>query len=298
MKPDIVVFASYLVGHSVVVEDFPLSGQTLTGHGYAKGPGGKGSNQAIQAARMGADVSIVASIGNDADGDAAMALWTEESVRTDAVSRTSAQPTGVGLIQINAHGDNTIVIDLGATGLMTPEFIRNHADAARGAGIVMSQSEIPAAGALEAMKIGREHGAVTILNPAPMDPVLCGADLSAVDFITPNEGEAEELAQCGAIQANGQSLAGRVAKAAIITAGARGAYWFLPDGNSGHVPAQVVDVVDTTGAGDSFNGIFAAALAQNYELIDAIGLATKGASLACTCREVIPSLPHRSDLTV
>lgn len=293
-KADIIVFASYLVGLSVVVESFPVAGQTLTGHNFAKGPGGKGSNQAIQAARMGADVSIVASIGFDAEGDAALALWEQENIQTHAVNRTAIKPTGVGLIQINAEGENTIVIDLGATGLMTPEFVR--AANAGSARVVMSQSEIPSAGALEAMKIGRKNGALTIFNPAPMDPFLCDADLAAIDLITPNEGEAEALAGYGSIDANGRALAARVAKAAIITAGDNGAYWFLPDGSTGHAPARPVQVVDTTGAGDAFNGILAASLVQNLSLSEAITRAAQGASLACTRREVIPSLPRSADI--
>jgi len=295
---DIVVFASYLVGHSVVVDRFPDGGQTLTGRDYAKGPGGKGSNQAIQAARMGASVSIVASIGRDSDGDEAMALWQGEGVATHDVVRTADAPTGIGLIQINAEGENTIVIDLGATGLMTPAFIRANAAAAAGARIVMAQSEFPAAGALEAMALGRELGALTIFNPAPMDPWLRGADLSAIDIITPNEGEAEALVGAGSIEANGRNLAARVRRAAVITAGADGAYWFLPDGSTGHAPAQPVEVVDTTGAGDAFNGILAAGLVRGLPLDEAIHLASRGASLACTKREVIPSLPRLADLGV
>lgn len=293
---DIVVFASYLVGHSVVVDRFPDGGQTLTGRDYAKGPGGKGSNQAIQAARMGASVSIIASIGRDSDGDEAMALWEGEGVRTSDVVRSADVPTGVGFIQINAEGENTIVIDLGATGLMTPAFIRANAAAAKGAKIVMAQSEFPAAGALEAMAVGRELGALTILNPAPMDAFLCEADLSNVDLITPNEGEAEALVHGGSVEANGRALAARVRKAAVITAGSDGAYWFLPDGTSGHAPARRVDVVDTTGAGDAFNGILAAGLVRGLPLDEAIRLASQGASLACTKREVIPSLPYHADL--
>lgn len=293
---DIVVFASYLVGHSVVVDRFPDGGQTLTGRDYAKGPGGKGSNQAIQAARMGASVSIIASIGRDGDGDEAMALWQGEGVQTGHVVRSATLPTGVGFIQINAEGENTIVIDLGATGLMTPEFIRANAASAKGARIVMAQSEFPAAGALEAMTVGREIGALTIFNPAPMDPWLRGADLSNVDIITPNEGEAEALVGRGSIEANGRDLAGRVRRAAIITAGADGAYWFLPDGTVGHAPARPVEVVDTTGAGDAFNGILAAGLVRGLALDAAIHMASQGASLACTRREVIPSLPRLADI--
>jgi len=293
---DLVVFASYLVGHSIIVDSFPRGGQTLTGRGYAKGPGGKGSNQAIQAARMGLAVSIVASIGHDADGDEAMTLWEREGVRTHDVARTAKLPTGVGFIQINAQGENTIVIDLGATGLMNPAFIRARADAADGAKVVMAQSEFPADGALEAMAVGRARGALTILNPAPMDAWLCDADLGAVDIITPNEGEAEALARQGSIAANGRSLAARVGKAAIITAGADGAYWFLPDGTTGHAAAPPVEVVDTTGAGDAFNGILAAGLIRRLGWEEAIGMATNGASLACTRRQVIPSLPRLADL--
>lgn len=293
---DLVVFASYLVGHSIIVGSFPQGGQTLTGSGYAKGPGGKGSNQAIQAARMGVGVSIVASIGKDADGDEAMTLWAREGVRTHDVARAAELPTGVGFIQINAEGENTIVIDLGATGLMTSDFIRARAAAADGAKVVMAQSEFPAAGALEAMAVGRARGALTILNPAPMDAWLRDADLSSVDIITPNEGEAEALAKQGSIAANGRSLAARVSKAAIITAGADGAYWFLPDGTTGHAAARPVDVVDTTGAGDAFNGILAAGLIRRLALEEAIGMAVQGASLACTKREVIPSLPRLGDL--
>jgi ribokinase len=278
------------------VERLPCSGETLLGTGYRVDYGGKGSNQAVGCARLGAKVSFVAKIGKDAFGDSALGLYREEGVDTRHVIRTAETPTGVGFIIVEAaSGHNCITIDPGANELLSAAEV-SEADF-RGCKAVMTQLEIPVAAAEAAMAAGRENGAVTILNPAPVRPLRAEV-LKLVDVLTPNETEARVLAgEKPDSSMKPEDLAMRLialgVKNVVMTLGERGAM-MVSSGSVIHVPAIQVSAVDTTGAGDAFNAGLAVSLAAGARLEEAVRFAVIAGGLAVTKEGVIPSLPCKA----
>ena len=191
--PKIAVVGSYATGLTMRVERLPSQGETLLGTGYRVDYGGKGSNQAVGCARLGARVSFVAKIGNDAFGEMALELYRDEGIDVSHVAQTGDAPTGVGFIIVDASGNNCITIDPGANELLTADDVSREEAAFDTAKAVLTQLEIPVAAAEAAMARGRVKGAVTILNPAPVRP-LPESILQLVDIITPNQSEARVLA--------------------------------------------------------------------------------------------------------
>ena len=297
-EPKIVVVGSYATGLTMKVERLPCSGETLLGTGYRVDYGGKGSNQAVGCARLGAKVSFVAKIGKDAFGDSALGLYREEGVDTRHVIRTAETPTGVGFIIVEAaSGHNCITIDPGANELLSAAEV-SEADF-RGCKAVMTQLEIPVAAAEAAMAAGRENGAVTILNPAPVRPLRAEV-LKLVDVLTPNETEARVLAgEKPDSSMKPEDLAMRLialgVKNVVMTLGERGAM-MVSSGSVIHVPAIQVSAVDTTGAGDAFNAGLAVSLASAARLEEAVRFAVIAGGLAVTKEGVIPSLPCKAQL--
>ncbi|HXZ88161.1 MAG TPA: ribokinase, partial [Candidatus Binataceae bacterium] len=192
--PRIVVVGSYATGLTMKVERLPTSGETLLGTGYRVDYGGKGSNQAVGCARLGAHVIFVAKIGKDAFGEMALRLYRDEGIDVEWVGLAAGEPTGVGFILVeSATGKNCIALDPGANELLTGEEVARCDAAFDSAAVVLTQLEISAEAAGEAMARGRAHGAVTVLNPAPVRP-LPAETLRTVDILTPNEVEAKLLA--------------------------------------------------------------------------------------------------------
>lgn len=297
-EPRIVVVGSYATGLTMKVERLPCSGETLLGTGYRVDYGGKGSNQAVGCARLGAKVSFVAKIGKDAFGDSAMELYREEKVDVKQVIRVADAPTGVGFIIVEAaSGHNCITIDPGANELLSAAEV-GKADF-RGCKAVLTQLEIPVAAAEAAMAQGRENGAVTILNPAPVRP-LPAALLKLVDVLTPNETEAKVLAgEKPDSSLSPEDVARRLialgVKNVVMTLGEKGAL-IVTASSVVRVPAIRVKAVDTTGAGDAFNAGLAVSLASGTSLEDAVRFAVVTGGLAVTKEGVIPSLPYRSEI--
>lgn len=265
----------------------PARGETLAAEGLHRFPGGKGSNQAIAAARAGARVTMLACLGRDADGDAALALWAAEGVAARA-ARHAALPTGTAVILLEG-GDNRIILAPGANMAL------DAADAAPPpAEIVLAQLEVPAAAI--AACFGLAGGARRVLNAAPADAAAAARLLPLTDILLVNEGEAMVLAAgAGDDPASlAQALAARVGEAAVVTAGPAGAVLALRDGTLLRAPAPRVDVRDTTGAGDAFAGAFCAALAHGADHAAALRAGVAAGSLACTVLGAVPSLPKRA----
>lgn len=274
----------------------PRMGETVLGSDFALGPGGKGSNQAVAAARLGAEVTFISKIGRDTFGDMAMATWAEAGV-TSAVSRTSETYTGAAYIFIeDATGDNAIIVCPGVAGTISAEDVEAAGDAIRQASVFVTQLEQPIPAALRALQIAKEAGATTILNPAPA-ATLDDAIFKLCDYVTPNETEAEALTGMPVTTLEEARTAARVLRsrgvgAAIVTLGEQGA--LLHDaGQSTLVPAcNVGPVVETTGAGDAFNGGFATALARGFAPLDAVRFGCAVAGISVTRPGAAPSMPR------
>ena len=298
------------------VERLPSTGETLLGTGYRVDYGGKGSNQAVGCARLGAKVSFVAKIGKDAFGEMAMQLYRDEGIDVANVRQTSDAPTGVGFIIVEAaSGHNCITIDPGANELLTAAEVSQCEEALKSPAVVLTQLEIPVAAAEAALACGRACGAVTILNPAPVRP-LPPSVLQLVDVLTPNQVEAKVLvcrSPYAAIEARidpkndpdddpdaeleeiARELIRRGVKQVVMTLGEKGAL-IVTASSCTHVPAIRASAVDTTGAGDAFNAGLATALARGASLEAAVQFAVVTGALAVTKEGVIPSLPRRDEV--
>jgi ribokinase len=302
--PRITVVGSYATGLTMRVERLPSPGETRLGTGYRVDYGGKGSNQAVGCARLGARVSFVGRIGKDAFGEMALGLYRDEGIDVAYVKQSDGVPTGVGFIIVDAGGHNCITIDPGANELLTAADVSPCEAAFDGAAVVLTQLEIPVAAAEAAMARGRARGAVTILNPAPVRP-LPESILQLVDIITPNQSEARVLAGRSPVEAldTGEFGPEEIArhlircgvKRVVMTLGEKGAL-IVTASSSRHVPALRMTPVDTTGAGDAFNAGLATALACGADLEGAVQFAVVTGGLAVTKEGVIPSLPHRDEV--
>lgn len=261
-----------------------------------QGPGGKGSNQAIQAARLGADVALVACVGDDAYGRAALDLWQEEGVSTEHVVLRGDRPTGVGFILIDESGQNSIAIDPGANDALTSADIDAAGTAFEGSDVCLVQLEIPLASATQALKRAKEADCTTVLNPAPAQEIP-DETWAYIDVVTPNEGEAAVvLGEEGTEEELGKLLLERVNLAAVLTLGERGVLVLEKSGAVERVPAFSVSVRDTTGAGDAFSGALGLRLAQGSDVVDAARWGAAAGALACTIPGVVPALPDEQAL--
>jgi ribokinase len=273
----VVVVGSLNVDHTVRVERFPEVGETITAEGYAVGLGGKGFNQAVTAARMGADVVMVGCVGADADGNLLLQTLWEEGIDAGYVRR-SEQPTGRAHITVDREGQNSIVVTSGAN---AATYLPSAA--LEGADVLLAQLECPLEVVAAAMAAARAAGIVTILNSAPARP-LTNEFLALVDYLVANETEADQL---GRVSYRGT---------AVITGGSRGALVLVPGRQQQRVPALTVPVVDTTGAGDAFCGCFAASIAEQGKLGIALRRAIAAGAHAVTTDGAFASLPAAADV--
>lgn len=298
--PRITVVGSYATGLTMKVKRLPSTGETLLGTGYRVDYGGKGSNQAVGSARLGANVSFVARIGKDAFGEMALGLYRDEGIDVAHVKQTAAAPTGVGFIIVEAaSGNNCIAIDPGANELLSADDLSDCAAAFQSTSVVLTQLEIPVAAAEAALRFGRAVGAITILNPAPVRP-LPPSILQLVDVLTPNQVEAKVLTGRSPEDViEPEQLARELirsgVKQVVMTLGERGAL-IVTSSSTTHVPAISVSAVDTTGAGDAFNAGLAIALASGASLEAAVQFAVVTGGLAVTKEGVIPSLPSQNEI--
>lgn len=261
------------------VESLPAPGETVLALGYGEHPGGKGLNQAVAAARLGARVAFAGCVGDDDAGERLRAVMTSEGIDTSAVAVLAGTPTGRALIDVDASAENSIVVVPGANARTTEALATVVLPPAR---VVLAQLEVPLDTVERAFRHGRSIGAVNVLNPAPSRP-LPDELLSLVDVIVPNEGES--LALGGTDLLHGIGI-GTV----VVTLGARGARVSTPAGEF-DVPAFRVAPVDTTAAGDAFIGALCAGLAAGDEIRLAVRRAAAAGALATTVAGAVPSLP-------
>ncbi|MBS3649513.1 ribokinase [Pseudaminobacter sp. 19-2017] len=278
----------------------PRMGETLLGSGFKLGPGGKGSNQSVAAGRLGADVTFITRLGRDPFADMAKATWRDAGVKA-AVIETPESYTGAAYIFVEeTTGNNAIIVSPGAAGLISADDIEDNAELIRSAGVFVTQLEQPIPAALRALEIARKAGVVTILNPAPA-AALPESVFGLCDYVTPNETETEELTGIRVESVEdarraADALLQRGVGAALITLGERGALLHTRNGSE-MIPAYVAGpVAETTGAGDAFNGGFAAALSRGYEPVEAVRFACAVAGISVTRPGTAPSMPTLSEV--
>ena len=295
----LVVVGGYNRDLGLSVDRFPQPGETRAGRGFLESHGGKGSNQAVQAARCGVAVAIVAAVGADAGAAAGRALWRAEGIEAGAVVEHVDAATGVAIILVDPAGQNQIVYDPGANMRLAVADVERASAAVAGAALVAAQLETPVAPTLRAFEIARRAGAATLLNPAPAPPDLPDALWHATDFLVANELEGATLARL-AIDADpraiGARLMPRVRSAVVLTVGAGGAWLFTPGREPRHRPALAVSAIDTTGAGDAFIGAFAARWLAGGDLDAALDWGVAAGGLACTRRGVVPALARGDEI--
>ncbi|MBI3507394.1 MAG: ribokinase [Proteobacteria bacterium] len=295
--PRIVVVGSYNRDLSFVLRRMPAGGETVIGASLLEGPGGKGSNQAIQAALAGADISMLAAVGADGAGRDALEIWRKAGISTRTVVRKAGIATGSAAILVEAGGENRIVVASGANAGLAAADIRRAGPAIRAAGLVVGQLEVPIAATKAAFALARRAGATTLLNTAPVSGRLPTSLLRLVDILVANEIEARVLtglparARPAELARGLRRLAGR---AAIVTIGAAGAWLAADESRPVHFPAPKTKVVDTTGAGDAFVGAFAARYSRDGEMAAAMRWGIAAGSLACRSRGAAASYARRA----
>jgi ribokinase len=296
--PRVLVIGSANMDFTVTVPRLPTEGETVTGGTFYVSHGGKGANQAVAARRLGGEVRFVGCVGEDAQGDQVAQQMTAEGIPAANLIRTGGT-TGVALIMVDAEGRNQIAVASGANFQLLPDLARIHASLMTWAKVLLLQLEIPISTVQWALATARGHGVLSILNPAPAQ-ALPDTLLSLVDCLTPNAAEAHMLTGVpvdgpGAAAQAAQHLLARGVRRVIVTLGSQGVLYC--DGKSAlHFPPFPVEAVDTTGAGDAFNGALAVGLAAGGTWEEALPLANAAAALTCTRRGAQTSFPSRADV--
>jgi ribokinase len=268
-------------------------GETLLASGFEVSPGGKGSNAAVAAARQGASVAVIARIGDDDFGRMALDLWQREGIATAHVEQVAGERSGVAQIHVYDDGDNSISVFQGAGAGLAPRHARAAHAALASCRVVMASCEVPLPAVQEAFRIARAGGALTVLNPAPAC-ALPEALLAMTDVLTPNESELRIVAGVAAqapLDVAARELLAHGVKAVLVTLGAAGCVLHRGGEAPLAVPVRRVEVVDTIGAGDTFTGALAAALARGLGLPEAMRWANAAAALSVTGRGAIAGMP-------
>lgn len=291
----IIVFGSINLDIVTRVPRLPGPGETVKGDAYKLIPGGKGANQALAAKRAGSDTMMVGAVGDDAFADLALEFLQADGVDLSGVKRVS-DPTGIASINVDDNGENAIAVAGGAN--MAVASAQLNEVLPRGQGFFLTQNEIPEAAIWGGVKQAKEGGYITLHNAAPASTII-DANLVNIDWLIVNETEAIIVAKGAGIDAGddpkaaAKALAGKTRNNVIVTLGREGAYSYGVAGEH-HAPSLPVDVKDTTAAGDTFTGAFAAALDQGFEIAEALARAAAAGSLACTVFGAQPSIPHKA----
>lgn len=300
MGAKVVVVGSLNMDLVAWAERLPRGGETLAGERFFTSPGGKGANQAVAAARLGATVAMVGTVGDDAYGAQLRRALEDEQIDCQAVSVCPDVSSGVALIVVDSASQNAIVIIPGGNGRLLPESVQRFDALLQAAEVIVCQLEVPLATVAWTLQRGRELGKTVILNPAPATGPLPQEWLSHIDYLIPNESEAQALTGMpvhdldSARRAAEQLLQLGVARV-IVTLGAQGAVFATANGSQ-HYPAAPVTALDTTAAGDTFVGGFAAALARGLGEGDAIELGQRAAAISVTRAGAQPSIPRLAEL--
>ena len=297
----VTVMGSFIYDVTANVPRYPVDGETVLGYEIKTGPGGKGANQAVTVARLGGRVSFICKTGSDIFGHQANQLFNEEGIDTSYVFSDTKNPSGVALITVDTDAENCIVVAPGANAHLTPNDLKRSAEAVEAADIILLQLEIPMqtveAAAMMAYRLGKK----VVLNPAPASKLSAGL-LETLYAITPNETEAEAISGIRITdERTAEEAARKIASMGvcnvIITLGAKGALVF--DGaHCEIVPAYKTQAVDTTAAGDVFNGALVVALSEGRTLPEAVRFACKASAISVTRVGAQNSVPYRTEVDV
>ena len=303
MAAKIVVVGSYNTDLVSYMQRMPRPGETVHGDRFMTGAGGKGSNQAVAAARLGADVTFIGRLGKDVFADLAYEIWQAEGVNSDFVAQDEESATGVAPIFVDSAGENMIVVVLGANSRVQKRDI----DAARAriaaADVLLAQLEINSDMVQYALQVAREEGVTTILNPAPAAPIP-RAMIQLADYLTPNETELESLsggpvtdvvAAARSLMTRAGQRTGQTEQTVVVTMGAQGAQIVTRE-RADLLPSFEVTALDSTGAGDAFNAALAVALAEGRALAEAVRFANATAALCVTKAGAAGSAPYRAEV--
>jgi ribokinase len=299
MKPRVTVVGSANTDMIIKLARIPCPGETILGGEFATAAGGKGANQAVGAARAGAQVTFVARVGGDSLGDQAIQGYQRDGICVDYVFRDRLAPSGVALIFVAQDGENSIAVASGANAKLSPKDVQTAERAIAKSDVLLTQLETPLATVRAALVAAHKAGVPVVLNPAPARP-LPGTILKLVSILTPNETEAELLTGIrvkteASIRHAAEVLLRRGVMSVVMTLGSRGALIATRDGHE-FVSGYRVKAVDTTAAGDIFNGALAVALAEGKGLRESVAFANAAAALSVTKLGAQPSAPKRSEI--
>jgi ribokinase len=306
-RPRIMVVGAINVDLVVTADQLPHAGETVVGAGPARHGGGKGANAALAAARAGAHVSLVGAVGRDAMADVALADLQDGGVALDGVASLREEPTGVALIVVDRTGENQIAVGAGANAALDAAWVADQVRSAirRQTRCILVSTEVPDAAVIAAVRAAAAAGVCCVLNTAPPTGAVLDL-LDARPLLTPNARELAMLTQLLAAREGTSTPAGANAQAVtiarqtrrpvIVTLGGDGALIATPDGATTRVPAPPIEVVDTTGAGDTFSGVLAVRLAAGDELGDAVGFAVTAASISVTRAGARDGMPRLAEI--
>jgi len=295
----LVVIGSCNIDHVLQVERLPGPGETVLAKNYQRCLGGKGANQAIAARKAGAEVIFICKLGKDQEGQIFHEALLAQGLPEEGILRDPQEGTGTAWVMVDDRGKNQIVVFPGANRSLLPADVAAISPSLFGAKVLLLQLEIPLVTVEYSLEKARRLGMLTILNPAPASP-LSPSLLGLVDILTPNETEASiltgiEVKDPESAKRAAQELIERGVRQVIVTLGDQGAFLRGPD-VEGHFPAFPVEAIDTTAAGDAFNGALASALAQGKALAEALSFANAAGALATTRWGAQPSLPGREEI--
>ena len=301
--PAIVVVGSINMDLVARMSRLPRPGETVHGDEFRTVPGGKGANQAVAASRLGAQVTMIGRVGDDAFGDSLRQSLLNYGVATQCVLRTPNCSSGVALIGVEASGANSISVIAGANGRLTPADVLDRSTVIAGADVLIVQLETPVETVAAAIKVARRHGVLTILDPAPAPAGPLPRELLDVDVISPNQTEAELLtgvavSDLASAERAAMLLQQAGASQVVLKLGELGAFIRDSENRTHHVSADRVDVVDTTAAGDAFTAGLAVALAEKRPLVEATRFAGAAGTLACTVFGAQPAMPDRTAVEI
>ena len=290
MSVEVVCVASWNVDLIAHIPQPLERGQTRMANAFERLPGGKGSNAAIAAARQGAKVGLIARIGGDDFGQMGLDLWAHEGIDSQHVVRGAGETNGTALILVYEDGDNSIAVYPGAGAGLSATHVQSASAMLANARVVMASCEVPLAATQSAFETARAHGVLTLLNPAPAMPIPDGL-WPLIDVLTPNEGELLMLTGAADIDTAADQLLQRGVGAVVVTLGERGCTLFRQNAAALRLPGHTMQVVDTIGAGDTFTGTLAAALARKAPWPEALHWANAAAALSTLAQGAVTAMP-------
>ncbi|MDQ6842872.1 MAG: ribokinase [Bacteroidota bacterium] len=301
MKPKILVIGSANTDMVIKAEHLPQPGETILGGTFFMNPGGKGANQAVAAARLNGSVIFIGKTGNDIFGRQSIELFEEEGINTKYMVSDPKHPSGVALIAVDKHGENCIVVASGANATLVPADLQKAEDEIKNAAIVLMQLEVPVETVEWVAAVAASNNVRVMLNPAPAC-ALPASLMKNISVITPNKTEAEMLSGIKVTNLETAIQAGKIIKekgveTVIITLGIKGAL-VIKDTIIEMIPARAVEAVDTTAAGDVFNGALAVSLSEGVDILDAVAFACHAAAISVTKMGAQSSAPYRSEVQI